>query len=66
MERKKEIPYKEGIMKDIGAPVEYTILWGRGAKVVLSGVHICYCPAAPPCHVMAMLSGSRVVRILCV
>jgi hypothetical protein len=28
-ERKKEIPYKEGKMKDIGAHVGYTILWGR-------------------------------------
>ena len=29
-ERKKEIPYKEGILKDIGAYVGYTILYWRG------------------------------------
>ena len=29
-ERKKEIPYKEGILKDIGAHVGYTIRYWRG------------------------------------
>ena len=29
-ERTKEIPYKEGILKDIGAPVGYTVLYRRG------------------------------------
>jgi hypothetical protein len=29
-ERKKEIPYKEGIPKDIGAHVGYTVLYWRG------------------------------------
>ena len=28
--RKKEIPYKEGILKDIGAHVGYTVLYWRG------------------------------------
>ncbi len=29
-ERKKEIPYKEGILTDIGAHVGYTFLYWRG------------------------------------
>jgi hypothetical protein len=29
VERKKEIPYKEGRMKEIDAHVGYTILWGK-------------------------------------
>ena len=29
-ERKKEIPYKEGILKDIGAHEGYTVLYWRG------------------------------------
>ena len=52
-------------MKDIGARVGYTILWGRVSKVVRAGVQICYNPAAPPYDVMAVLSGTRVVRVLC-
>ncbi len=43
---KKEIPYKEGRMKDIGDHVGYTILWGRVSKVVRDGVQMCYYPAA--------------------
>jgi len=35
------------------------------AKLVLSGVLVCYYPVAPPSHVMAVLSGTRVVRVLC-
>ena len=52
-------------MKDINAHVGYTILWGRVPKLVRAGVEICYHPAAPPISVMAVLSGTRVVRILC-
>ena len=52
-------------MKDIGAHVGYTILWGRVSKVVRAGVQLCYYPAAPPFHVMGVLSGTRVVRVLC-
>jgi len=33
VERKKEIPYKEGIMKDIGAHVGYKVLWGRWDRI---------------------------------
>jgi len=53
-------------MKDIGAHVGYTILWGMVSKVVRVGVQMCYYPAAPPFHVMAVLSKTRVVRVLCV
>ncbi len=54
-------------MKDIGSPVEYIVLWGRVSKVVGAGMQICYYPAAPtPLHVMSVLSGIRVVRVLCV
>ncbi len=34
--------------------------------MVLSRVLVCYRPAAPPDHVMAVLSGTRVVWVLCV
>jgi len=64
-QRKNEIPYKEGRMKDIGAHVGYTILWAKISKVVRAGVQMCYYPAAPPSHVMAVLSRTRVVRLLC-
>ena len=43
IERKKEIPYKEGKIKDIGARAGYTVLWagfevwGPGCNVQLSG-----------------------------
>jgi hypothetical protein len=53
-------------MKDIGAHVGYTVLWGRVSKVVGAGMQMCYYPAASPFHVMAVLSGTRVVRALCV
>ena len=53
-------------MKDIGAHVGYTILWGRVSKVVGAGVQMCYDPAVPPFNVMAVPSGTRVVRVLCV
>jgi hypothetical protein len=53
-------------MKDIGARVVYKVLWNMGAKVVLTGVYMYYYSAAPPRHVMAMLSGTHVVRVLCV
>ena len=62
--RKKDIPYKEGKMKNIGAHVGYTVLWDRVSKVVGAGVHMCYYLAAPPFHVMAVLSGTHVVRVL--
>ena len=41
---------------------------GQGAKMVLAGVyvHVCYYLAAPPRHVMAVISGTRVVQVLCV
>ena len=51
-------------MKDIGAHAGYTILWGRVSKVVWAGVYMCYYPAAPPFHLMAVLSGTRIVRVL--
>ena len=53
-------------MKDIGAHVGYTSLWGRVSKMVRAGVQVCYYPAAPPFHVMAVLSVPRVVQMLCV
>jgi hypothetical protein len=63
--RKKEIPYKEDRNKDIGAHVGYTVIWGRVSKVVRAGVQMCYYPAEPPFHVMAVLSRTCVVRVLC-
>jgi hypothetical protein len=53
-------------MKDIGAHVGHKVLWGGVSKVVRDGVRMCYYPAAPPFHVMAVHSGTRVVRVLCV
>ena len=53
-------------MKDIGVHVGYTVLWGRVSKVVGAGMQMCYHPVALPIHVMAVLSGTRVVRVLCV
>ena len=58
-ERKREIPYKECKMKDIGAHVGYKVLWGRVSKVVGAGMQMCYYMGAPPIHVMAVLSGTR-------
>jgi hypothetical protein len=63
-ERKKEITYTEGKMNDIGAHVGYTVLWDKVLKVVGAGTQIFYYPAAPPFHVIAVLSGTRVVRVL--
>jgi hypothetical protein len=53
-------------MKDIGAHVGYTVLRSRVSKVVEAGEQMCYYPAASPCQVMAVLTGTRVVRVLCV
>jgi len=53
-------------MKDIGAHVGYKVLWGRVSKVVGAGTQMCYYPAASLNLVMAVLSGTRVVRVLCV
>ena len=53
-------------MKIISAHVECTVQWGRVSNVVRAGVPMCYYPAAPPFHVIAVLSGTRVVRVLCV
>jgi hypothetical protein len=53
-------------MKDIGALVGYTVLWDRVSKVVGARMQMCYYPAAPQFHVMAVLYGNRVVRVLCV
>jgi hypothetical protein len=52
-------------MKDIGAHVGYTVLWDRVSKVVRAGVQMCYYPTASPFYVMAVLSGTRAVRVLC-
>ena len=66
VERKtKQIPYKEGRMTDIGAHVGYTVLWGTVSKVVRAGLQMWYYPTAPPFHVIAVLSGTCVVRVLC-
>ena len=51
-------------MKDIGAHVGYIVLRGRVSKLVRAGVQMCYYPAPPPFHVMAVFSGTRVVRAL--
>ena len=52
-------------MKDIGGHAEYTVLWGRVTKLVRAGVQMCYYLAAPTFHVMAVVSWTRVVRVLC-
>ena len=36
--KRKEIPYKEGNLKDIGADVGYTVLYRRGG-------YLCGCPS---------------------
>ena len=64
--RQKKIPYKEGKIKDVGSNVGYTILRGRATKGVGAGLQMCYYPEAPPFHVMAVLSGTRVAWVLCV
>ncbi len=51
-------------MKDIGVDVGYIVIWGKVSKVVCAGVQMCYYPAAPPFHVMAMLSRTCIVRVL--
>ncbi len=53
-------------MKDNHAHVRFTIIWDRITKEVRAGVHMCYYPAASPLHVMAVIPGTRVVRVLCV
>ena len=53
-------------MKGIGARVGYTILWGRVSKEGGAGAQMCYYPAAASKHVMAVLSGTHVVRVICV
>ncbi len=66
-ERNTEIQYKEGSMKDIGAHVGYIVLWGMISKATSAGMQMCYYPAAPQFHVVAVLSGTRNnVRVLCV
>ena len=62
----KKNAYKEGKMKDIGAHVGYIVLWRRVTKRVGAGLQMCYYPAAPPFHVMAVLYGTCVERVLCV
>jgi hypothetical protein len=44
----------------------YAVLYGGVSKVVHARVQMSYYPAAPQFHVMAVLSGTRVVRVLCV
>ena len=53
-------------MKNIGAHVGYTVLWDRVSKGVEAGVQMWYFPAAQPFIVMAVLSETRIVRVLCV
>jgi hypothetical protein len=52
-------------MKNIGVHVGYTALWGKVSKVVGAGIQMCYYPVALPIHVMAVVSETRVVRVLC-
>ena len=52
-------------MKDIGAHVRYIVLWGRVSKLVRARVQMCHNPAVPLSHVRAVLSGTPVVRVLC-
>ena len=52
-------------MKGIDVHVGYTILWGKVSKMAMAGIQMCYYPAAPPLYAMAVLSGTRVVRVLC-
>ena len=53
-------------MKDIGSHVGYTVLLDKVTNEVGAGMQVCYYPAAPPIHVMAVLSGTRAMRVLCV
>jgi hypothetical protein len=52
-------------MKDIAAHLGYTVLWVTVSKLVRDMVQMCYFPSAPPFYVMVVLSGTRVVRVLC-
>jgi len=53
-------------MNNISTHVEYAVLWGRVLKLMRAGVQMWYYPAAPPFYVMVVLSGTRVVRVLCI
>ncbi len=51
-------------MKNIGAHVGYTVLWDRVSNGEKAELQMCYYPAAPPLHVIVVLTGTRVVRVL--
>ena len=57
-----EIPYKDGKWRT-SVPAWGIQSYGQGSKFEGRGA-ICIYPAAPPCHVMAVSSGTRVVRVL--
>ena len=53
-------------MKEFGTHVGYTVIWGRVSKMVRAGVQMCYYLAASSFYVMVVLSGTRIVRVLCI
>ncbi len=55
----KEIPYKEGKMKDVGSRVGYTLLYMHVEAEVCDNATIMRC------HVIAVLSAMREVCITC-
>jgi hypothetical protein len=63
-ETKKEIPYKEGIMKGTGAQVGHIVLLDRVSKMVRAELQMCYYPAASPFYVMAVFSRTCVVQVI--
>ena len=52
-------------MKDIGAHVGYTVLWGTVSKVVKTGVQMFYYQVIPPFYVAVVLSETHVVWVIC-
>ncbi len=45
--------------------MEYTILKDRVSKIERAGMQMFHYPTAPPSHAMALISGIRVMRVLC-
>ena len=52
-------------MEDIGSRVGYIVLWAARVRRGKPEALMSYYPGASPTQVMAVLSGIRVVRILC-
>ncbi len=66
LERKKERnPLQRGKNEGHRCPRGVYSPIGQGLEGGEAGVQMCHYPAAPPYQVMAVLSGTRVGRVLC-